>query len=162
MKLDTEIEQALNNQISKEFYASHLYMQISYWFKSQNLNGFSCYTKKHSEEEKGHGLKICDYIDDMESMPIFDAIQAPARFSFANAVDAFTIIYAAEQDVTQSILSISQLSSDKNDKATRSFMDWYIDEQVQEESSAKDILDKLNVIGNDYAALLILDHELGG
>ncbi len=154
--LSKEMEKALNEQIQKELYSSYLYLSMSLYFDSENLGGFANWTKKQAGEEYEHAMKIIHFLQEYNGTPKLQAIeQPPAEWKSARVV--FEEIYAHEQFVTKSIHSLMDLAVKKKDYPTISFLQWFVDEQVEEEDSALEILEKVKCVGDAKAALFMLD-----
>ncbi len=159
--LSESILQALNKQITYEFSASHTYMAMSAYFESLNLPGFAHWFRVQSEEERGHALRIFDYVNDRGGRVTLGAIPEP-QSEYGSPLDAVEHALAHERNVTASINAIYAQAVQENDYATQSMLRWFVDEQVEEEKSADQIIQHLKLIGGDGTGLLMLDRELAG
>ncbi|MCS6840121.1 MAG: ferritin [Roseiflexus sp.] len=157
--LSESIQQAINKQITSEFSASHAYMAMAAYFESLSLTGFAHWFRVQSEEEREHALRFFDYVNDRGGRVILGAIDEP-RNEFASPLDAFEHALAHEQRVTAAIHAIYTLAAQENDYATMSMLKWFIDEQVEEEKSAQEIIQHLKMIDGDGTGLLLLDRRL--
>lgn len=159
--LKAKIEEALNLQLNQELYAFYLYLSMSAYFDSLNLNGFSNWMRFQAEEEKTHALKFYDFILQSNGKVDLKNIAAPKK-DWKSTVEVFQDTYEHEKKVTESIYDIVDLSISEKDHATHNFLQWFVSEQVEEEATALKILEKIKFIGDNQGALFILDRELGG
>lgn len=157
--MDKELAASLNSQITKEIYSSNLYLAMSAYFAAQNLNGFAHWLRLQSQEELAHGLKIFDYMILRGVSPIVEQINEPPR-AWSSALDAFEMVYAHEQLVSASINDLMNMAISKNDHATVSMLRWFVDEQVEEESTASELLERLRMINGNPQGLFMMDREL--
>ncbi|MCS6888037.1 ferritin [Chloroflexus sp.] len=157
--LSETIQQALNRQITYEYAASYTYLAMAAYFESLSLTGFAHWFRVQSEEEREHALRFFDYVHDRGGRVMLGAIAEPQN-EFASPLDAFEQALAHEQRVTASIHAIYTLAAQEHDYATMSMLKWFIDEQVEEEKSADEIIQHLKLIGNDGVGLLMLDRKL--
>ena len=149
----------LNDQINYEFYSSYIYLSMAAYFKSQNLNGFAHWMFQQSEEERGHGMKIFSYLEDQDRAVRLQGIKQP-QTTYASALAVFEESLKHEQTVTSKIGEIVNLAFEERDHATRVFLDWFVKEQVEEESSVRAVIDRLKAVKDSAPGLLILDREL--
>jgi ferritin len=157
--LSESIQQAINKQITYEFSASHAYMAMAAYFESLSLTGFAHWFRLQSEEEREHALRFFDYVNDRGGRVTLGAIDEPQN-EFASPLDVFEHALAHEQRVTAAIHAIYALAAQENDYPTLSMLQWFIDEQVEEEKSAQEIIQHLKLIGDDGPGLLALDRHL--
>lgn len=153
------LEKALNEQINYEFFSSHLYLSIAAYFSSIDLDGFANFFIVQAEEEKFHAMKFYNYVNDMEGRILLKGMENP-HANFESPLDAFEMSLEHEKIVTQRIYSLSDIAMEEREHATLSLLKWFIDEQVEEEKNLNTIIKKLKRIGNDVAALYMLDTEL--
>ena len=158
--LSTKVQKALNDQINAEFGAAYLYLSMSAHFQSLNLTGFATWMAAQAQEEVGHAMKIYGFINEREGKIQLRQIGAPAA-TWKSPLAAFKAAYAHEQKVTGMIYDIVDLSLAERDHATNSFMQWFVNEQVEEEATASDIVSKLELVGSDNNGLFMLDRDLG-
>jgi ferritin len=153
------MQDALNGQITKEFYASQLYLAMSAHFEALNLRGFARWMRSQSEEEREHALKLFDFILERGGAVELGAIEQPPS-EFGAPVEIFQASLAHERHVTASIHNLYGQAAAENDYASQVFLHWFIDEQVEEESNAAGMIDRLLMAGDNKAALLMLDSEV--
>ncbi|WP_298402009.1 ferritin [uncultured Chloroflexus sp.] len=158
--LSEKIQQALNRQITYEYAASYTYLAMAAYFESRSLPGFAHWFRVQSEEERAHALRFFDYVNDRGGRVYLGAIDEPQN-EFASPLDAFEQALVHEQRVTAAIHAIYTLAAQENDYATMSMLKWFIDEQVEEEKSADEIIQHLKLISNDGVGLFMLDRKLG-
>lgn len=149
----------LNEQIKYEFYSANFYLAMAAYLASQDLDGFANFFKVQEEEERFHAMKFFDYINEMDGRVIIQGLAEPNN-EFNSVLDVFQKAYEHEKKVTQRIYKLMDLATQEKDYKTISFLNWFVDEQVEEESTMKSIIKKLERIGNDTTALYMLDAEL--
>jgi len=158
--LGEKLLNALSKQINAEYYSSYRYLTMSASADQMGLKGTANWLFAQAQEELAHGTRIYQYILERGEKPDFAAIALPPA-SFTDINKIFEEVLAHEQKVTQSINAIATLAMQESDHACYQFMMWFVNEQVEEEASASDILDKLKMIGEDKGMQLNLDNELG-
>lgn len=154
------VENALNEQMNKEFYSYYLYLSMAAHFDSNNLKGFSQWLKIQAKEEAGHAMKLYEYLISRGGKVILQPIDAPPSDWKAHK-NIFEDAYRHEQKVTGLISKLVELAKSEKDHPTEIFLQWFVTEQVEEEALASEVLQKLQLIGNDGSALFVLDGELG-
>ncbi|MDL1897829.1 ferritin [Anaerolineae bacterium CFX7] len=154
------LQDALNEQIKNEFYSAYVYLAMSSWFEDKALPGFAKWMRVQYQEELTHGLKIFDFILDRDARALVHGFNAPPA-EWKSSLDAFESSYAHEQKVTAMINNLYALAVKENDYPTIVLLQWFINEQVEEEKSVKLIVDQLRMAGDSATALLLLDRELG-
>ncbi len=158
--LNEKMLNALNKQIQEEFYSAYLYLSMSSWFDSIGLKGFSHWMKVQFEEEMEHGMKIYQYIQAHgEKVELLEIAKPPAKWD--SPLHAFKETLKHEQHITKCINDLVDLAEELKDRATFNFLQWFIDEQVEEEANDMEIISKLEMIGDSHNALFMLDRELG-
>lgn len=158
--LKDSVQQALNDQVKNEFYSAHVYLSMCAWFEDQGLPGFASWMRLQYQEELGHGIKIFDFINDRDGKVIIDGVEAPPT-TWSSPLDAFQAAHENEKAVSKSIDDLYNLADTENDHATKVMLQWFITEQVEEEASTKQAVDRLKLAGDDSSALLVLDEQLG-
>ena len=158
--LSLTIQEALNKQINHEFYSSYFYLSVSVYFESLNLQGFAHWMRLQSQEEREHGMRLLDHLQDRSGHATFEAIAQPP-VEFQSPVEAFQLALQHEGHVTQSVNQFYELAMQEKDYAIQIELQWFISEQVEEQKQASQILDQLKMIGDQGAALYLLDKELG-
>lgn len=153
------IEDAINQQIVREMYSSNLYLAMSAYFASINLKGFANWMHVQAEEEMMHALKFFDYVIDRGGKVKIGQIAAPPS-EWESPLAAFEDALRHEQLVTGWINELADLAFSEKDHATSSMLQWFIDEQVEEEATTSEIVERLKLIGDSKGALFFLDNEL--
>jgi len=149
---------ALNEQIVKELYSSYLYFQMAAWFQARTLPGFANWMQVQAQEEAAHAMIFFKYINDRGSEVELGAIDKPEN-KFDSPLAVFEKVAAHESLVTDSINNLMDIAIELKDHATKARLDWFVDEQVEEEANAAEIIGKLKMAGNQGEALLNLDKE---
>jgi len=157
--LSEKLTAALSNQVNAEYYSAYLYLSMSAAADGIGLKGTANWLFVQAQEEMAHGTHIYQYILERSAVPTFAAIDMPPA-SFADISNIFEEVLAHEQKVTKSINAIATLAMQESDHACYQFMMWFVNEQVEEEASATEVLDKLKLIGDNTGLLLTLDSEL--
>ena len=158
--LKENIQKMLNQQLNAELYSSYEYLAMAAFFESENLSGFSNWMRIQSREEYGHAIKFYNYLLEARGKILLTQIEAP-KVGWHSAEEVFLETFKHEQKVTESIYKLVDLSITEKDHATNIFLQWFVTEQVEEESNASKIHDRIKLIGNEKGSLLLLDHELG-
>ncbi len=159
MKINDKLSNGLNEQIAKEFYSEYLYLAMAVHFEDQNLEGFANWMYKQAEEEHQHGMKILKYLVERGNSVVIDKIEKP-NFDSSSVKTIFEQALQHEQFVTKSINDLMDLAIETNDHATKNFLIWFVDEQVEEEASVEKIINYLDMIGDKGNGLFMLDREL--
>lgn len=158
--LKDTMEQALNAQIQKELYSSYLYLAMSAQLEADNLQGFAKWMRLQADEEREHAMKIYDYVNDRGGRVVLQAIEEPPK-EFGDPPKIFQTVLEHERKVTASINQLYELALKEKDYPSQSFLTWFINEQVEEERSAEEVVDHLQKLENKMHALLILDRRMG-
>jgi len=158
--LKEKMEKALNEQINKEFYSSYLYLSMSAYAQSIGLPGVSSWMKVQAKEELTHANKFFDYVHERNAKVILKPIGA-VDSEFGSVVELFEKILEHEEYISESINKLTDISIELSDHATRSLLLWFIDEQVEEEASIHEIIDKLKMTEGRGQGLFMIDKELG-
>ena len=149
---------AINDHLALEFQASHTYLAMSIWLRERDLIGFSGYMLDKSTEERGHASRMIAYLVDNECDVQLPTIESPDR-EFKTVNDLFDKVYSMEKKVTESINNIYNLSEKEGDRAATAMLDWFVQEQVKEESEARFVLKRLRLADSNTAALILLDQQ---
>jgi len=157
--LKKNIEQAINKQINAELWSGYLYLSMSTYFHSINLDGFATWMRVQAQEELAHAMRFYDHVVERGGRVKLTSIEAVPT-EWKSPLHAFEETYAHEQKVTGLINNIMKQAVDEKDYATMNMLQWFIDEQVEEEASADEILQKLKLIGNEGSGLFMIDREL--
>ncbi len=151
---------ALNQQLNQELEAAYLYLSLAAHFDANNHPGFATWMRAQSGEENQHAMKFWEHIYDRGGKVELLAIDKP-RADFSSPVDAFQAALAAEKHNTEQIHKLYELAVSEKDYPAQVFLNFFIDEQVEEEKSAQTLVDTLKQIGDSTSGLLLLDRELG-
>ena len=149
---------AINEHLALEFQASHTYLAMSIWLRERDLLGFSSYMLTKSTEERGHASKMIAYLVDSEANVQLPTIESPDR-DWKSVKDLCDVVYAMEKKVTASINNIYTLAEQQGDRTATAMLDWFISEQLQEESEARFICKRLKLANTNTAAMLLLDQQ---
>lgn len=158
MKLSTNVEKALNDQITLELASAYAYLGMAAWFESTPFTGFASWMKKQSTEELDHASRIFEYVSERGGRISLGGLPAP-KCDYQSALEAFKASQAHEQKVSASILAIYELAGAEKDYSTQSFLKWFLDEQVEEEKSVGDMVATLELIGDNRNGLFHIDHR---
>lgn len=158
--IDKKLQDAINNQINKEFAASYTYLAMAAHLDSMFLKGFASWMEKQSDEERGHGQKLLRYMLDRGGNVQLAAIPKPEA-KLGSVKHVIELSLAQERENTAAIYDIYELARELKDYASQQQMEWFIQEQVEEEKTVSDILGRLELAGDDKSALLILDDQMG-
>ncbi len=157
--LDPKMQEALNEQIQAELASAYLYLAMAAYFEAQNLPGFAHWMRLQAREELGHALKIFDYVHERLGRVLLKEVPAPPA-EWASPLEAFRHTLEHERSVTQRIHRLVHLARSLEDYATEVFLQWFVEEQVEEEATADAVLKKLERVQDHPPALLMLDREL--
>jgi ferritin len=147
----------LNNQVEKEAYASQLYLSMASWTEAQGLEGVSSWFYAQAEEERVHMLKFVRYINERGGHAIVPSLAQPPK-DFESVKAVFEASLEHEQMVTGAINNIVALSLEEKDYTTNNWIQWFVTEQLEEETSVQNILDKLNLLGGSH--LYMFDRDI--
>jgi ferritin len=153
------MENALNEQINAEFHSAYLYLSMSAYFLSAGLAGYANWMRIQYQEELAHATRFFDYVNERNGRVNLTPI-AEVQVDFSGVVNVFEETLAHEQNVTGLINKLMDISIKENDHATRSFLQWFIDEQVEEEANVEQILNNLKLIKGEGQGLLMMDREM--
>lgn len=157
--LSKKMESALNAQVNAEMFSANLYLSMSLYCRNLDLEGCANWMRIQYEEEMSHAQKLIDFIDMRGGRVIIGAIEAPES-EWNSVQDIFQATYEHEQKVTGLINDLVLLAMDERDAASSSFLQWYVDEQVEEESNVKTILSKMKMVTDSPSGLFMIDQEL--
>jgi ferritin len=155
-----KIEAALNKQLNAELYSSYLYLSMSAYFQSINLPGFANWMRVQTQEELVHAMKFYDFINERGGRVTLQKIDSPPT-TWASPLNVLENTYKHEQKVTGLINDLVNLAVGEKDHATNIFLQWFVTEQVEEEASADEVVQKLKLVGKDSGGLFMLDGEMG-
>ncbi|OEH84487.1 ferritin [Desulfuribacillus stibiiarsenatis] len=157
--LSDKLVQALNKQMNFEFFSAHYYIAIAAYCDSIELEGFANYFLRQAEEEQFHAMKFYKYIKDMDGRVIIAGMDTPKN-EYENVQDVFEVALSHEKEVTKRIYQIMDIAQDERQYATISLLNWYVDEQVEEEAAMSNLLSKIKKLQDNNLALYELDKEL--
>jgi ferritin len=158
--ISKKMEEALNGQVNAEMYSAYLYLSMESYFRSLDLSGFANWMRVQVQEELMHAMKIYDFVDQRGGRIILKSIAAPPT-EWESPLAVFEATYKHEQKVTGLINELVSLAIKEKDHATNTFLKWFVNEQVEEESSADKIVQQLKMMKNAPGGMFMLDRELG-
>ena len=158
-RLEPDLEKMLNEQVNAEFYSAYLYLSMAAHFESVDLQGFANWMRVQYQEETTHALMIFDYINDRNGRVKLTPIAAP-KIEWASPLKAFRDAYEHEKHVSKLIHNLVNKSRQLSDNSTDTFLQWFVTEQIEEESNTYRVAQQLKLAGDDKSALLMLDREL--
>ena len=158
--LSEKMQKALNMQINKEIYSAYLYLSMAAYCESINLKGFAGWMTVQVQEELSHVQKFFNYVLERGVKVNLQPIDGPET-EWDSPLVLFEHVYKHEQFVTSLINGLVKLAREEDDYATESFLKWFIDEQVEEEASASEVVEKIKLAGDRGGGLFMLDRELG-
>lgn len=158
--LNKALQKAINEQIKNELSSGYLYLSMSAHFVAVNLPGFARWMRLQSQEEVSHAMKLFDFIHERGGRAVLQAIDQPPA-EFKSPLDVFQQVLEHERKVTGMIHRLYELAVKENDYATQVMLQWFITEQVEEEKGPSEVVAQLKMIGDQGAALFMLDKELG-
>jgi ferritin len=140
--------------------SSYIYLAMAAWFEQTPYTGFAGWMFNQSREETMHALKFYQYVVDRDAAVVLQPIAKP-KADFKNPIDVFETSLKQEQKVTQQINELFEVAEQVKDHASKNLLLWFLNEQMEEEKTVRDMLDRLKLAGNDPASLLVLDREAG-
>jgi ferritin len=157
--ISKKMQDAINEQVAAEFYSAHIYLSMAAYLESIDLPGFANWMRIQYQEELSHGQKLFQYVIDRDGRSLMKAIDGP-QVEWKGPLDVFETAYKHEQKVTGLINNLVDIAKAEKDHATDIFLEWFVNEQVEEEASAKKVIQQLKMMGDSKAALFQLDREL--
>ena len=155
--LPKKVEEILNVQIKKEDYSSQLYLSMASWAENNGFEGVSTWLYVQAEEERVHMLKLVKYVNERDGVAAIPGIEEPPK-EFDNIFVAFDKVLAHEKYISGSINEIVAACIAENDYTTQSWIQWFVNEQIEEEASVKAIIDKLKLLGENN--LYMFDRDI--
>jgi ferritin len=159
MELGKKMQDALNAQIKEELFSSYIYLSMSAYCEASNLPGFAHWMRVQSQEELEHAMKFYEFINDRGGRVVFQALDQPP-VEFKSPTDVFEQTLAHEHYITGKIHDLYALAADEKDYAGQILLQWFVEEQVEEEKNASEILAMLKMIGDKGQGLIMLDRHL--
>jgi ferritin len=160
MTLNPKLAKLLNEQINNEMSSSYIYLAMAAWFEQTPYSGFASWMFNQSREETMHALKFYQYVVDRDAVVVLQPIAKP-KAEFKSPIEVFEMSLKQEQKVTQQINDLFEVAEQVKDHASKNLLLWFLNEQMEEEKTVRDMLDRLKLAGNDPASLLVLDREAG-
>ncbi|MDR9833449.1 ferritin [Staphylococcus coagulans] len=157
--LNQKLLDALNQQMNHEYFAAHAYMAMAAYCDYHSYEGFANFYIEQAKEERFHGQKIYDYINDRGEKAVFSDLNAP-KVDFNSILETFEDGLKQEKHVTKHFYELSEIAREEKDYATISFLNWFLDEQVEEEAMFETHIDYLKRIGDDANTLYLYEKEL--
>lgn len=155
-----KVQGEINHQINRELFSAYLYLSMAGYFASEGLEGFSHWMRVQAREEVDHAMRLFDHVLERGGSVELDSIDRPEG-EWGSPLDAFEAAYAHEQKVTGHIDDLAATAEEEGDRASANLLDWFIEEQVEEEDSALSVVERLRKAEGDPGALLFIDRELG-
>ncbi len=159
MKPPTSVQKAINDQITNELQAHYNYLGMSAHFEDSPYLGFAKWMRMQSSEEHVHAMKLFDFLRERNVTIALSPLDAPQTVFASEPLAVFELALAQEQRVTRQINDLYELALVEKDYPTLPFLTWFLQEQVEEENTVSDIIDRLRLAGDNSAALLRLDSE---
>lgn len=157
--LSPHLSKSLNKQIELEGFSSQYYLAMASWAETQGLNGVSQFLYHHADEERMHMLKLVKFVNERGGHGVVPALKQPPT-TFKSVKVVFEEILKHEIKVTADINSLVDATLKEKDYTTHNFLQWYVSEQIEEEALARQIVDKLKLIGDDKGGLYFFDRDL--
>ncbi|MEJ2543847.1 MAG: ferritin [Calditrichaceae bacterium] len=158
--INKKMEKAFNGQINAELYSEYLYLAMSAYCETIDMPGFAAWMKQQAAEERIHAMRFYDFVFDRDGRVELEAIAKP-QVEYKSILDMFENVLKHEQHVTKLIHDLYALALKENDYAAQVELQWFIAEQVEEEKTAKDIIQQLKWVGDKTAALYMMDQKMG-
>ncbi|MBV5317859.1 MAG: ferritin [Desulfobulbaceae bacterium] len=158
--LKKKILKTLNDQINAEMFSSYLYLSMEAYFQSISLKGFAAWMRVQAQEEMMHGMKFYDFVNERGGKVTLEAIAKPET-TWATPLAAFEAVLKHEEHVTSLINNLVDLAISEKDHASNNFLQWFVAEQVEEEASASEVVEKLKLVQDNPSGLFMVDAELG-
>lgn len=159
MQLGKNLENALNEQIREELASAYIYLSMAAYLETLNLSGFAHWMRAQSNEEMEHAMKFYAHINERGGRVVLQAIEQPP-IDFEGPADIFEQALKHEQYISSRIIDLYKLAQKEGEYASFSLLQWFVDEQVEEEESATQVLEYLRLIGDKGQGLLMLDRQL--
>ncbi|MFQ5689486.1 MAG: ferritin [Gemmatimonadota bacterium] len=155
-----KVVDALNRQVGEEFYAAYLYLAMMAYFERSSLPGFAHWMRLQAQEEVGHAMRLVDFILERGGRVELGPIDKPPS-EFDSPLSVMREALEHERGVTEQIHELYEVALEQKDYPAQVLLQWFITEQVEEEKSAGDLVDRLELAGDSGSALLVLDEKLG-
>ena len=160
MAMKTNLVQAFHTQIQAEFQSAYVYLSMATWFTENNLPGFATWMRVQWEEETQHAMKLVDFLHNRGEPVVLHEIASPTA-TYSSPLDVFERVREHEQKITASINALYELSLQEKDLPSQIVLQWFINEQVEEEATVVDIIERLRMVGSDGPSIYLFDREMG-
>ncbi len=157
--ISSKMEKAFNDQIAAEFFSAHLYLSMVAYLESIDLPGFAHWMRIQYQEEVSHGMKMFEYVIERDGRSLVKSWEDP-QTEWKGVLDVAKAVYEHEQKVTGLINNLVDIALADKDHASHIFLQWFVNEQVEEEASAKGVIQQLKMLGESKAGLFQIDREL--
>ncbi len=157
--LNPKMQEALNEQINAELFSSYLYLSMSAYFESQSMPGMANWMRVQAQEELTHAMKFYAFVNERDGRVKLGPVEGP-RTEWSSPLEVFEEAYKHELKISGLINRLVKLAIEESDFATHSFLQWFVNEQVEEEAAARLVIDRLRLVGDNGAAMYMLDNEL--
>ena len=158
--LNPKIQDAFNHHLNQEFFSAYLYLSMASYLEARNLSGMAQWMRIQVQEELFHGSKFIDFVHERGGRVVLKAIEAP-KIDWDSPLQVFEEAYQHECVISGMINKLVDLAIAESDHAANSFLQWFVNEQVEEEATVETIVNKLRMVGDNGVALFMLDNELG-
>ncbi len=159
MPLTDKLQKALNNQLKHEFESAYIYLGMATHLDTLDLAGATHWMRMQAQEEMMHAAKFYAYLSNRDAKVVLQTIEAPPA-SWPSVVETFTAALAHEEKMTARLNELMELAQKERDHATVSLLQWFVDEQVEEEATLRTLIARLRLVGNDSSGLFLLDRDL--
>ena len=159
MKMAADLEKAFIKQITKEYESAMLYRQLAIELELMDLPGISKWLKNHADEELTHADKLIKHLTDRDNHPVIGDIKTP-KVKVTSVTETFDVALEAEREVSESIRELYFAADEARDIDSRSLLDWFVSEQIEEEAVVSEILGRARMVNEDGSGILRLDAEL--
>ena len=158
--ISKKMNEVFNGQVNAELYSSYLYLSMSSWFSEKSLSGFAGWMRAQAQEELFHSIKILDYILERGGNVQLEIIEKP-KGSWSSPLEIIQETAGHEAKVTGLINDLVDVALEERDHAANIFLQWFVAEQVEEEASVGEVVEKMKMIGDDSAGMFAMDMEMG-
>ncbi|RKL66063.1 ferritin [Salipaludibacillus neizhouensis] len=158
--ISKDLVKGLNDQMNYEFYSAHVYLATAAYCSNESFDGFASFFLTQAEEERFHAMKFYHFINDMGEKAEVASLPTPNN-TFSSILETFEKSLEHEKEVTKQIYKLSDLALDQREHATMTFLNWFVEEQVEEEATFDNLIQKLKRINDDSNAFFMLEDELG-
>lgn len=158
--ISKKLQDAINAQINRELFSEYLYISMQAWFANQNLDGFATWMDAQGKEERFHAMKFFNFLIERGGKVELKALEGPT-VDFKNPLAIFKAAFKHEQFISKNINDLMELAIKEKDHSARGLLQWYVDEQVEEEATFDKVVHQLEMIKDDPHAMFMMDNQLG-